>query len=319
MPTPSPRPEGQRPTGPRFIVYAGRRPRIVSVALAMALAACGDDTAAVETDSAMARDLQMAAQEQPALQPTFADTAVGAGAPERAPVASNRPAPPRPVPQRAPARVERERPAPVATRPAPVAAAPTPEPVTPAPTPAEAPGPRRGRIAAGTGIAVTTGDQVCTLNGRPGDKIVARVSADVVGADGAVIPAGSTAVLEVASVTRGETPEGATLVFRVRTLDVGGESYSVVGRADASQDLARTRAPGASSSDRKKVIGGAIAGAILGQVMGKDTKSTIIGAAAGAATGAVAAKVTAKYDGCLPAGSTVRVVLEEPVSIAIRG
>jgi hypothetical protein len=29
--------------------------------------------------------------------------------------------------------------------------------------------------------------------------------------------------------------------------------------------------------------------------------------------------VTAKYDGCLAAGSTVRVVLEEPVSIAIRG
>ena len=182
-----------------------------------------------------------------------------------------------------------------------------------------APGRRTGRIAAGTGIAVTTGDQVCTLNGRPGDKIVARVSADVTGSDGAVIPAGSTAVLEVASVTRGDTPEGATLVFRVRTLDVGGDSYSVVGKADASQDLARTRAPGASSSDKKKVIGGAIAGAILGQVLGKDTKSTIIGAAAGGAAGAVTAKVTAKYDGCLPKGATVRVVLEEPMSIAIRG
>ena len=316
MPTPSSR----RPSGPRFIVYPGRRPRIVAAALAMALAACGraDKDAAVGTDSAMLRDLQMAQQEPSTATPTFSDTAMG-GAPERRPVASNTPAPPRPVPRPAPARVERQAPAPTPTRQAPVAVAPTPEP-TPAPvTPADVPGKRTGRISAGTGIDVTTGDQVCTLNGRPGDKIVAKVSADVTGADGAVIPAGSTAVLEVASVTRGDTPEGAQLVFRVRTLDVGGDSYSVVGKADATPDLKRTRAPGASSTDKKKVIGGAIAGAILGQVMGKDTKSTIIGAAAGGAAGAVAAKVTAKYDGCLAAGSTVRVVLEEPVSIAIRG
>ena len=47
-------------------------------------------------------------------------------------------------------------------------------------------------------------------------------------------------------------------------------------------------------------------------------QADVVVVGAGAA-GAVAAKVTAKYDGCLQAGSTVRVVLEEPVSIAIRG
>jgi len=283
----------------------------------MALAACGrdDQNAAVQTDSAMLRDLQMAQSDT--ATPTFSDTAMG-GAPARVPVASPTPTPPRPTPQRAPARVERQAPAPTPTRPVEVASAPTPEP-TPAAAPAAAPGPKTGRISAGTGISVTTSDQVCTINGRPGDKIVARVSADVVGADGAVIPAGSTAVLEVAQISRGQTPEGAQLVFRVRTLDVGGDSYSVVGKADATPDLKRTRAPESSSSDKKKVIGGVIAGAILGQVLGKDTKSTVIGAAAGGAAGAVTAKVTAKYDGCLAAGSTVRVVLEEPLQVAIRG
>ena len=316
MPTPSSR----RPSGPRFIVYPGRRPRIVAVALAMALAACGrdDKNAAIETDSAMLRDLQMAQADPTTASPTFSDTAMG-GAPSRAPVATPTPTPPRPTPRRAPARVERETPAPTPSRPVEVASSPTPEPVTPAPAPAAAPGPRTGRISAGTGISVTTGDQVCTTNGRPGDKIVARVSADVVGADGAVIPAGSTAVLEVAEISRGQTPEGAQLVFRVRTLEVSGDSYSVVGKADATPDLKRTRSSESASSDKKKVIGGAIAGAILGQVLGKDTKSTIIGAAAGGAAGAVTAKVTAKYDGCLAAGSTVRVVLEEPLSVAIRG
>ena len=63
------------------------------------------------------------------------------------------------------------------------------------------------------------------------------------------------------------------------------------------------------SSDTKKVIGGAIAGAILGQVLGKDTKGTVIGAAAGAATASAAAKITRKYEGCLPAGRTLQVVL----------
>lgn len=307
-----------RPNRATYLAYPGRRPRIHAVALFMALAACGGDKEqAAATDSALSRDLQLATQEAPA--PVFADTAMGGGAPEPAPEAAPTPTPPRPVPQRAPARVERETPQRVATRPAPAPVEREPEPQPQAVEPAPAPGPKRGRIAAGTGINVTTGDQVCTMAGRPGDKIVARVSADVVGADGAVIPAGSTAVLEVASITRGDTPEGATLVFRVRTLDVGGDAYSVVGKVDATPDLARTRAPGAGSSDKKKIIGGAIAGAVLGQVLGKDTKSTVIGAAAGAAAGTVAAKATAKYDGCLAAGSTVRVVLEEPVSIAIRG
>lgn len=283
-------------------------------ALVLALAACGgdrDEQAGV--DSALNRDLELATQD--GATPTFADTALGgAPAPVPAPAPTRRPAA-APTPR---ARDDRPAPArtPVRTQPAP---APAPEPAPlPQPAPVEAPvaaGPRTGAIAAGTGIAVRTGDRVCTSSARPGDKIVGIVSADVIGADGARIPAGSKAVLEVAEITR---TDPVTLVFRVRTLDVGGDSYSVVGRADAGDVMERTRTDASKASDKKKVAAGAVAGAILGQVLGKDTRGTIIGAAAGAAAGAGAAAATAKYEGCVPSGAIVRVVLTQPVQVAIR-
>jgi outer membrane lipoprotein SlyB len=68
-----------------------------------------------------------------------------------------------------------------------------------------------------------------------------------------------------------------------------------------------------ASSDRKKVIGGAIAGAILGQMIGKDTRSTVIGAAAGAAAGTAAAKMGDKGEACLAAGTPIRIRLDEAV------
>ena len=294
---------------------AASRSRLAALLLLLAVAACGGDRTGdqVAMDSALARDLELASQDGPV--PTFADTALGgAPAPAPAPAPTRRPTPaPAPrarEPQRAPTRT------PARTEPAPT---PTPVPA-PTPTPVETPapvaaGPRTGRIAAGTGIAVRTNDRVCTNSARPGDKIVGIVSAEVVGADGARIPAGSKAVLEVAEVTRADP---VTLVFRVRTLDVGGDSYSIVGRADAADVMERTRTEASKASDRKKVIGGAVAGAILGQVLGKDTRGTIIGAAAGAAAGAGTAAVTAKYEGCVPTGAVVRVVLDQPVQVAIR-
>lgn len=178
----------------------------------------------------------------------------------------------------------------------------------PAPAPAPAAAPSR-QIGAGTGIVMTSGGRVCTDSNRPGDKIVATVDSPINGSNGAVIPAGSKVVLEVASVTPGDQ---AQILFRVRSVYVNDSLYSIAGDVTPSTPLERVEVPNPdANADKKKVIGGAIAGAILGQIIGHNTKGTVIGAATGAAAGAVAAKATKKYESCLPAGASLHMTLAQ--------
>ena len=292
--------------------------RALSLGALLALAACGrgdgkaSDTTAL-ADSALARDLAMAAAPAPADVPlAIGDTALSAPRATAPAARASRPAPsaPRPVPAPStprPSAAPRPTPAP------PPVAAPTPVPV-PTPAPAPVPAPRARGIAAGTGLAVSTGSAVCTRN-LPGDKLVATLSQDVTGADGAVLRAGSKVVLEVASVEKGDASgAGARIDFRVRAVDDGARSYPASADGVATGPFEKTAIAGRKGSDATKVIGGAIAGAILGQAIGKDTKGTVIGAAAGAAAGTVAAKASGGgYDSCLPAGSNVRLTLREPI------
>lgn len=283
-----------------------RVPRTARLAHALALcallavpAACADREQSSGADSVLAEDLALAQSVNPT--PVFQDTALAA------------PSAPRPEPTPAPRPAERPRstprPAPVRETPAPVA---EPEPEPAAPTPAPAPVARG--IAAGTAMRFETGSRVCTNAGRPGDKIVATLDEAVRGADGSVIPSGAKAVLEVAEMTRGERPEETVITFRVRAIVVNGETLPVAANVTLLDSLERVRVE-QKGSDTKKVVGGAILGAIAGQVLGKDTKSTVIGAAAGAAAGTAVAVATAVYDGCLPAGSSVRVTLAEPLVV----
>lgn len=287
----------------------------VSLATAMAFAAaCGDRGAQSKAaaDSELARDLALASQ-QPTAQPTFQDTAV-APAPKPAPAKETAP-----VPQpktRAPRRPEprKEVPRPVSPpAPTPTAVA-QPTQVAQAPTPAPTPAPARGEIGTGTGFGLTSGAKVCTNTNRPGDKIVATLNSAVTGSNGAVIPAGSTIVLEVASTNAGQNGEGAQINFRIRSLVINDRTYDVNGDVSTVAPLEKTKvANGDPNAEKKKVVGGAIAGAILGQMIGHNTKGTIIGAAAGAATGAAISRSGESYEGCLPAGSALHITLNSPI------
>jgi hypothetical protein len=160
---------------------------------------------------------------------------------------------------------------------------------------------------------MTSQGRVCTEDNRPGDKIVARIDSPVSGTNGALIPAGSKVVLEIASVTPGDQ---GSIQFRVRSIFVNDSSYSVAGTVSPSTPLERVKVANSDpNADKKKVIGGAIAGAILGQIIGHNTKGTVIGAATGAAAGAVAAKATEKYEACLPAGASLQMTLAQPVTM----
>ena len=268
-------------------------------------AACGDKAKeTANADSALAADLALASVQT--AQPTFQDTAVA------------------PAPAKAAEAPKREAPAPVRTRTAPqpkpqeqVVQAPAPQPqppavvpqsVAPAPTPAAA----RGEIAIGSAGGLTTGTKVCTSSNLVGDKIVATLDAPLTGSNGTEIPAGSTVVIELASVQSGDKAENAKLTLRVRSIVVNDKTYTVAAEVTPDGSLDRQKVQGADpNAEKKKVAGGAIAGAILGQIIGRNAKGTIIGAAAGAAAGAAVSKSQEKWEACLPAGAKLTLKLTE--------
>ncbi len=285
-------------------------------AMLLVIASCGDRAAAdrAAADSSLARDLALASTQ--ITQPTFQDTAMApaptqaGSASEDAPVhtrSADRPEP----------RIEARRPVHHREEPAPPPMIePEPTTVVPAPEPATIRAPS-ALFGAGTGADLTSGSRVCTATNMPGDKIVATVNSDVQGINGAVIPAGSSVVLEVASVTPGQSGQPPEITFRVRSVMVNGTPYNASADVTSTQPLETTQVAGTDpNGGKKKVIGGAIVGAILGQMIGHNTKGTIIGAAAGAATGAAISHAGQQTETCLPAGAPLHMTLNAPLVIS---
>ena len=277
-----------------------RRQILIAIVLA-ASAACSETKTSAAADSDLTRDLALA--NQPVAQPEFRDTALSA------PLAT-RPKPKTKTPAPRPSAPARKAAPQVVTRPQPTRPQPTEE-VAVAPAPA----PRAKGFGAGTSFGLTTKSVVCTTN-LPGDKIVATIAEPVRGDNGAILPAGTSVVLEVASVTPGDTPEHAQIALRVRSIDLNEEAIRADGDVAILSPLQRHEQPRDKNSDRRKVVTGAVAGAVLGQIMGRDTKSTVIGAAAGAAAGTAAAMAGRKFDACLPAGANLRVTTTQQISVS---
>lgn len=169
-------------------------------------------------------------------------------------------------------------------------------------------------IPAGTTINMTSSDRVCTNTNKPGDRFTATVTNAVTGANGAVIPAGAKAVIEVTSLKRSDNAnQPITMAFNVVNLSWGGRSYPVDASID-HVDVEKVR-NSSTGNDAKKVVGGAIIGAIIGQVIGHNTKGTVIGAATGAAAGTAVAMGTANYEGCVPTGGNIRIKLNSPATV----
>jgi hypothetical protein len=198
----------------------------------------------------------------------------------------------------------------------------TPRPSTPSTTPSgnrveRAPSGSEGRVAsigAGTSIALTSGSRVCTNTHKPGEKFIATVTNTVQGSNGALIPAGSKAVVQVTSVERSENAnDPARIGLIVQSVQVNGKTYPI--DASITSVATETQRESTKGDDAKKVIGGAIAGAVIGQILGKDTKSTVIGAATGAAAGTAVAMGTGDYAGCIPLGGNITVRLNSPAQI----
>ncbi len=224
-------------------------------------------------------------------------------------------------------------PAPTTTAPAPAASASRPSTSTrPAPakpsTPAKSttasgntvtrtPGGREaalGTIAAGTSIALTSNSRVCTNTNHVGETVTATVANAVTGSNGAVIPAGAKAALEITQLKRSENAnDKIEMSFRVKSISFGGNTYPVTATVSSAQVDRVKNQPG--SKDVQKVGTGAAVGAVVGQILGHSTKSTIIGGAVGAAAGAGAAAATANYEGCVPTGGNITIALQDAVQV----
>ena len=286
-------------------------PRLVLLpATALLLAVgCRDREPAPPADSSLAQDLALA--QRPGTGPiVFND----------APIAAETPAaktPAAPTRKSEPPKVSAPKPKPTPRRenpPKPVERTPhAPAPTVTKPAPAPAPTPVNGIIGAGTRIAMTTNAKVCTNSALAGDKITAIVTEPTMGSYGAMIPAGTIVVIEVASVDHADPVEQSRIQFRVRALDVNGSSRAVDGTVATLDPLEKVQV--ASGNDKTKVIGGAVAGALLGRIFGGSTKSTVIGAAAGAAAGTAAAHATRSSDACLPVGSALRLTLSREIVV----
>jgi hypothetical protein len=259
----------------------------LALAVVLSTGACRDrdDDLAGDT-AALNRDLELAGRDtaQPQLSDVPATSTSGGSV---SGTRRTRPATPRPTTTRSGNVVER------------------------APTGSEG---RVGAIAAGTTISMTSGQRVCTNTHKPGDRFTATVTNTVQGSSGAIIPAGSKAVVQVTSVERSENVnDPARLGLIVQSVQVGGKTYPI--DASITNVATTTDRESTRKDDAKKVIGGAVAGAIIGQILGKDTKSTVIGAATGAAAGTAIAMGTGDYAGCIPVGGNITVRLNQAAQI----
>ena len=180
----------------------------VLCATTFAAAACGEKKASdavLVTDSALGRDLAMAARDS-AVQPELKDVPV--------------------VPPPAAA------PAPAAARPRPTA--PRPRPARPDVTPAPTPAPTRpsesvtGTVAAGTTLAFASNSKVCTNTNNVGDKFTADLAASVPASNGVSIPAGAVGTFEITDEKTAKNSNDQTyLKVRLLSVQYGGRTYPV--------------------------------------------------------------------------------------------
>ena len=166
-------------------------------------------------------------------------------------------------------------------------------------------------IPAGTTLVATLDEAVSTEHARPGDVVRLHTIAPI-RLDGGrtTIPSGVVVQATVTESKGGGRIAGApVLALRFTDLVVDGgrrsidaEPYRVQGRNDLGKSAAQIGA-------------GTVAGALLGRVVG-GKGGTAKGAVVGAAAGTGVAVETPGGQVVLPAGQTVRIHLDGPVTVA---
>lgn len=283
-----------------MVQYIPRFSASLALSLALLAGACAkkDDTAAA--DSALNKDIQLANGDTSA-RPALTDVPAGTANPAPTTTTTTKTT-----------TTTTKRPT-TTTRPSTPAVTPSGNTVTRNPSGSAA---RIGTIPAGATLSLASGSTICTNTNHVGDRFNASVTDAITGSNGAVIPAGATATVEVTDLKRSENVnDNVVMGFRVVSVNFGGHTYPVSAttvKADVTKVKNQPR-----GKDVQKVVGGAAIGAIAGQILGKSTKATVIGGAIGAAAGAGAAAATANYEGCVNSGSRITATLNSSTQVNI--
>ena len=264
---------------------------------ASAVACGGDDDRDALNEDELSRELDLALQSD-STKLTFEDSAAGVEP-------TTDPVPPQPSPR------PRQTSRPPARTPRPVPAPTSPDPA-PAPT---APRNMTSTVSAGTTFAVSLNETLSTASNAAGDGFTATLTEPILDENGDVlVPSGATVRGRVTRVDKSDrVGETGVLNVAFESISYGGRSYPLEGSVVEANPERRTRQT--TGQQAGKIAAGAAAGAIIGRVLGKDTKGTLKGAAIGAAAGTAIAMGTADVDVVLPAGSTMRVRVDAPITV----
>jgi hypothetical protein len=147
---------------------------------------------------------------------------------------------------------------------------------------------------------------------RVEDRVDARVTRDVRVGDRVAIPAGSVVQGSVMEVERGgKLKERARLGIRFHTVVLADGT-----RLNIRTDALVREGPSPAKGSAAKIGGAAVGGAILGAILGGG-KGAAIGGSIGAAGGTAATMAGDRQPAVLPAGTTVTVRIEQPVTVSV--
>jgi outer membrane lipoprotein SlyB len=177
---------------------------------------------------------------------------------------------------------------------------------------AEAPRSKTVVLPAGTEIAVLTNQEIDSATAQPGQTFTADIAENVTDSAGrVVIPKGSEGELVLRKVSSGGVTSNPELALDLQSVKVGGRRYTV-----NAQDVEQkgTGGIGANKRTAEMVGGGAVLGTLIGAIAGHG-KGAAIGAATGAAAGAGAQILTRGKTVKVPAETTLRFKLDQPLRL----
>lgn len=196
--------------------------------------------------------------------------------------------------------------APATKKPASTAAAPAAATVASATPP---PPPKPLVVPAGTKISAELVTPVSSKTNRRGDRIEARVLADVMVDGKRAIPTGAIVSGTVADRVSGSKQIGSTPMIGVAFDTLAPDADHAVAMSAKFTQTGKSE----GGRDTAKIAGGAVAGAVIGHQVDSD-KGSVIGGILGAAAGTAAAKNTGT-EVELPAGTVISLTLDSAVEV----
>jgi hypothetical protein len=150
---------------------------------------------------------------------------------------------------------------------------------------------------------------VSSKTNRRGDRIEARVLADVMVDGKRAIPTGAIVSGTVADRVSGSKEIGSTPMIGVAFDTLAPDADHAVAMSAKFTQAGKSE----GGKDAAKIAGGAVAGAVIGHQVDSD-KGSVIGGILGAAAGTAAAKNTGN-EVELPAGTVISLTLDSSVEV----